>query len=100
MQLTLVGGLPSHVGLLGEDGVGVLPGLGVGLLLVGDDGVELGGIELVKGACRVGHRSMVGATRASQAGVAGWADGCAGEPGARRAGWQLPAMQVGGRAGG
>ena len=48
---TCVGGTSGHVGLLGDDGVGVHPGVGVGLLLVGDDGVELGGVELVTGAC-------------------------------------------------
>ena len=50
-QLTLVAGNHSSIALGGKDGVKVRPGVAVDLLLVGDDGVELGGVELVSGAC-------------------------------------------------
>ena len=64
-QLTLVAGNHSSIALGGKDGVKVRPGVAVDLLLVGDDGVELGGVELVTGACGGGGE---GHTRVGAAG--------------------------------
>ena len=51
LQLTPVDGDPGQVALAGEEGVGVDLGVAVDLLLVGDDRVDLGAVDLVTRAC-------------------------------------------------
>ena len=102
MQLTPVDGDPCQVALAGEEGVGVELGVAVDLLLVGDDRVDLGAVDLVTRACGGwayeggGNRSGKGSRRRirdghgslPQLGRGGRDIGVWGPAGTRHTGWR------------